>query len=378
MSKILIYCPRVSGHRLEYLHHLHVGASHNNDNSYIFAIAQDFYSRKGAFEWKDFANISFLSIPNSFIKSVSNVIRSSYYRCKGLRWAIKTSNPDKVIVLDMIEYVPFLPFLVPSKVKVSGIVYRIFLYEWENESLFMRFQDWLKYIILSRFCVYDRVFILNDSHAARILNDRFRTSKFRYLPDPVAIIRNPEHLMIRKQYGIDENKTIFLHPGGMQPYKGTLELLKALTLVDNRTAERIVVIFAGRVTESIRDAFFPLFDKVKQRVQVFLDEGFLPFEKLGGYFVECDWVLIPYTIKSQSSGVIGHAAFFKKPVIAVNGGLIGSLVQNYKLGILLADASPYSIKNILDNLPSFNNNNNNYVENHSIESFIQALFTDGY
>ena len=373
MSRILIYCPRSAGHRLEYLHHLFVGASQNLEDSYIFAVAQDFYSNKDKFEWSEANNISFLDIPESFITETSNVLAKSYFRCKGLGWAVKQVEPDKAFVLDMIEYVPFLPLFVPSSVKVSGIIYRIYLYEWSTESISMKIQDWLKYKIFSTFRVYDRIFMLNDSEAAIELNRRFKSSKFKYLADPVAVINSPERLSIREAFNIPEGNIILLHPGGMLPYKGTLEILEALLLLDKEKAKKITVIFAGQVTKSIRERFFILFEKVKERVQVILNEGLLPFEKLGGYFVECDWVLIPYKIKSQSSGVVGHAAYFKKPVIAVKGGLIGNNVEKYKLGVLLDDASPNSIKGILENLPSCNVQENKYVEIHSIEAFTNTI-----
>lgn len=317
-----------------------------------------------------------MDIPDSHIKNVSNVIVSSYYRCKGLGWAVKMTKPDRVIVLDMIEYVPFLPLFVPSSVKVSGIIYRIYLYEWESESFFMKVQDWLKYKIFSRFKVYDRVYMLNDSNAAITLNDKYGTSKFRYLADPVAVIRNPEHLSIRQKYNISKDKVILLHPGGLLPYKGTIEILRALSLLNNKNANKIVVVFAGRVTESIKEEFFLLYRKVEKKVQVVLDEGFLPFEKLGGYFAECDWVLMPYKIKSQSSGVIGHAAYFKKPVIAIKGGLIGNIVKKYNLGILVNDASPSSLVKALEGLPYFDNSKNKYVEEHTVEGFCEKILNE--
>lgn len=373
MSKILIFCPSTAGHRLEYLHHLYVGAVQDQENSYIFAVSQDFFSNKESFKWGDALNISFLDIPKVYIGDVSNVLKKSYNRSKSLGWAVKTIKPDKVYVLDMIEYVPFLPLFVPSSVKVSGIIYRIYLYEWATESLLMKLQDWLKYKIFSSFSVYDRVFILNDSESSTILNEKFNTTKFKYLADPVAVINNPERISIRQRYNINENKIILLHPGGMLPYKGTIEILESLSLLDKETADKITVIFAGRVTKSIRDEFFHLYEKAGKHVQLILDEGFLSFEKLGGYFNECDWVLIPYKIKSQSSGVVGHAAYFKKPIIAVKGGIIGNIVEKYGLGILLEDASSCSIKNILENLPPFESANNKYVETHSIEAFVNTI-----
>lgn len=373
MKKVLFYFPRSAGHRLEYLHHLYMGAMSEKDNNYVFAVAKDFYFNRDTFNWPEASNISFYDIPDKYIKSVPNVLKSSYYRCRGLGASVKSIKPDEVVVVDMIEYVPFLPLFVPSSVKVSGIIYRIYLYEWSTESISMKIQDWLKYKIFSTFRVYDRIFMLNDSEAAIELNRRFKSSKFKYLADPVAVINSPERLSIREAFNIPEGNIILLHPGGMLPYKGTLEILEALLLLDKEKAKKITVIFAGQVTKSIRERFFILFEKVKERVQVILDEGFLPFEKLGGYFVECDWVLIPYKIKSQSSGVVGHAAYFKKPVIAVKGGLIGNNVEKYKLGVLLDDASPNSIKGILENLPSCNVQENKYVEIHSIEAFTNTI-----
>ena len=234
----------------------------------------------------------------------------------------------------------------------------------------------MKYWVMSKFSVYDSVYMLNDINAPVLLNRKYNTNHFKYLPDPIIPINNIDNIDIRKHYNISPHKKIILHPGGMLPYKGTIEILKALERIQGHQCDKFAFIFAGRVTNSIKDEFYKLLHNVNKNVQVIVEDDFFSFEKLGAFFNYADWILIPYRIKSQSSGIIGHAAFFKKPVIAVNNGLIGSIVETYKLGVLINDSSPSSILEILFNLPDWNYINNNYVETHKIEDFVNLIFED--
>mgnify|MGYP003292681960 CR=1 FL=1 len=374
MHKILVFCPSVAGHRLEYLHHLYNGALCFNSKTYIFMVTTDFYTVKNKFLWTDAPNVGIVDIPSTIIqKFKGNILSSSYNKCKYLGQAVDKYKPDQVIVLDMIEYVPFLPFFVSSKANVSGIIYRIFLYEYNKEPLIKKVLDKFKYWWMNYFGVYDKVFILNDKSSSEKLNKMFNSSKFRYLPDPVVPIENLEEFNIRQQYSIPKETYVLLHPGGMLPYKGTIDILRGLCLLTEEARKDITVIFAGRVTESIKNEFDILCEEVKKKVQIIVEEGFLPYERLGALIKQSDWLLIPYKTKSQSSGIVGHAAYFEKPVIAVKGGLIGNIVSQYNLGILIEESTPECIYKAILDLNSRPVCKNSYCEANTIDNFVSKI-----
>lgn len=71
------------------------------------------------------------------------------------------------------------------------------------------------------------------------------------------------------------------------------------------------------------------------------------------YNIRHDAILIPYKNTAQSSGLLGYAAQFNKPLLAPSNGLIGKLVNEYKLGYLLDNLSPRTIADNLDKVVDF-------------------------
>lgn len=368
MKKVLIYCPHIAGHRLEYINHLYKGACDRKRNAFIFAVEKNFHNCKSIMDWPQSENIDIVTIEDDIIKkSKGNILRQAYYKCKGLGTYTKRYNPDEVIVLDMIEYVPFLPLFV--SVPVKGIIYRVITYEWKTESIFRRAVDYLKYWTMAHFNSFQSVYMLNDKQSVNILNEKYHTSCFKYLPDPVVPITRVESIDIRAKYNISPTKTILLHPGGMLRYKGTLEILKAINIMSDEVLSNYVFIFAGRITDSIKKEFKELIDIIGDRANIIIEDGFFPFEVLGAFIKNTDWILIPYKTKSQSSGILGHAAYFQKPVIGVRDSLIGNIIEEYNLGVCIEKSNAESIKMNLEHLPKLTIKESGYVESHSIDMF---------
>ena len=82
--------------------------------------------------------------------------------------------------------------------------------------------------------------------------------------------------------------------------------------------------------------------------------------------MSCDVILTPYKRINTSSGAIGYAAQFKKPVIATGGGLLGKLVNKYHLGVLISDVSGESIADGIRRFESWHYRNNSYLEKNNI------------
>jgi len=379
MKTYIIHSQTVGGHQLEYLHHLYLGAIKRYYDEFIFVVPKRFVEDSKRMDWPVANNIKIdIMEENEEPPSNCGLLKKGWINSKTICKYCKKYSATDVITISIMEYLPFLPFLVRN-VRFSGIVYRIYLYEWSSESRTKRLLDALKYQLMSSFKVFHKVHLCNDSASAACLNRIFTTNKYRMMPDPVSSLQNYKGKNLRDELGISHSKKILLHPGGMSEYKNTIGILKALEMLDQDTRDSIVVIFAGQVVKSIRDEFNILYNRNKTRVQMFLFEGFLPFETLADLFTTCDYVLVPYNVKSQSSGIVGHAAFYGKPVVAMNGGVIGKMVKKWHLGELLYRSSEVSLYQFLCSLKNakiYDTNGNTYLESHTVEMFNKALLDD--
>lgn len=379
MKTYMIHTPAIGGHQLEYLHHLYTGALQKKDDSFYFILPQRFKNDSNRMVWPQASHIKIIIMKEGEEPERNyGILKQAWINSKTLHFYQNKIHATDIILINIIEYLPFLPLFVHN-VRVSGIIYRIYLYEWRSESFFMRVQDIIKYQIFRRCKIFHSVYMCNDSASAQCLNRTYKTNKFRMIPDPVASSLSYKGKDLREDLGIAPSKRILLHPGGMSEYKNTIGILKALSMLDEDSCNSIAVIFAGQIVKSIRKEFDVLYDANKNRVQLFLFEGFLPFDKLADLFVTCDYVLVPYSVKGQSSGVVGHAAFYGKPVIATEGGVIGKMVRRWHLGKLLYKSSEVSLYQYLCGLKNeniYNTKGNGYLDSHSIDKFCKILYND--
>ena len=281
---------------------------------------------------------------------------------------------DKVIVLSLLmQFVPLLPLILSSKYKVRGIVYTIFFYRLNSESFLMKILDILKYYILSKCSVFEIVYILNDYSSARLLNQKFYCSKFTYLPDPYVNV-NVGDAEFRKNNGIKIEQKLFIHFGTLSKRKGTIEILKSMQLLSDNEKEHYVFLFAGKVKPEIKREFYQIIEWLRIRnFNVFVFDEFCSFTFIGTICKACDAILIPYKNTAQSSGLLGYAAQFNKPLLAPSNGLIGKLVNEYKLGYLLDNLSPRTIADNLDKVVDFSVNGRDYLEQHKVIFFTERI-----
>ena len=376
MKCTLIHSMSIGGHQLEYLHHLYIGAIKRPTEKFVFLVPPKFHEDSEALNWPTADNIIIVTAGTEETPSSNcSLLKKGLINSLTIRRYVKRYQVTDVIVITMMEYMPYLPLLVRN-VRFSGIVYRIYLYEWKEESIKHRIEDAFKYWIMSRCKVFHHVYMCNDSTSANCLNRLFKTNKYLMMPDPVASLSNYQGKNLREELKIESSKIILLHPGGMSEYKNTLGILKAINMLDKESCQRLVFIFAGSVNDSIKEEFFKLYKEACLKVKIFLFEGFMSFERLADLFVTCDYVLIPYTVKGQSSGIVGHAAFYGKPVIVMEGGVIGKMVRKWRLGELISRSSDNSLYQFLfdlKNKPIYNTDGNGYAESHTVEMFNQTI-----
>ena len=373
MNKILFETV-LSGHRMEYIHHLYMEMLNHKDDQFVLAVAEEFNKRKSDYDWPESENISFDFIPQDEADDANsgNMIVQAWKKSKLLRKYIKKHESQKVFLITLMKLLPFLPFFIPSRCKIVSIIYKIYLYEWKEYSFIRKLVEVLKYklMVVSR-CI-QTIFILNDEATARYLNGLYQTSKFQYLVDPFNEI-NYVPKNIRSDLNIPEKNRVFLHFGGLQERKGTMEIVKALMLVDDKDRKDITVIFAGKVYNDIREHFYEELKKVKNLCQIIVFDKFCRVELLADLCMTCDLILIPYQVMAQSSGLLGYAAKYQKPVLGPSEGLIGKLIRKYNLGFTMPTVKAHSIVEGIIKQQAFCPDSR-YINIIAVKTFVNQIF----
>lgn len=374
--KTLIFDIVLSGHHLEYLHHYYMGAINKQENKYIFVIPPSFEQIKDKYNWPLTDNVTFEYIKEEELKLVSNsnIYKNGWNASKILNKYVRRNQPDKVLLTMLMQYIPFIVFLLPSYVRVRGIMYKIYLYEQKRMSKIRLYAEKVRFMIASHSKIIEDIFVLNDKDSARIFNEIYNTSKFKYLPDPIPSINKNELRDLREDLDIAKDDTIYLHFGGLDKRKGTLDILNAIV---NSTDKNIfcnkTIIFAGKIAKSIMKDFYSLLPQAKEQTNILVFDEFCSYEYLYNLCYTCDIILMPYHMTNLSSGVLGYAALFNKPVIGPSDGLIGMLIKGNNLGITLESINTQSITNAFKE--NITIGSNNYINKNSINEFCRIILS---
>lgn len=329
----IIFETSIAGHRYEYLHNLYLYAGKNIQENVVFVLPKD-----GRVElWKSdvFPNVIVdnISEEDLILCTTSNLLVASYFKAKVLNKYVKKYSATSVFLIFLMLYMPFLLFFLPKGVKVSGIVYRSFLWEDGIKHGFLRKGlEWFRYWLMAKYRKVYKVFLLNDEKSVSIFNKKFATDKFIRLPDPYTPL-NGKIENIKEKLNINSDDNLFVQIGQLSGRKGTLEILDALFLMSSDEAAHNYFYFAGKVTENIYESFYNKVEELRRKgVHLYVRDEFVSFEFLNSLCASCDCILTPYKNTSQSSGCIGYAAQYGKPVIGPSKGLLGYLIRYYKMG----------------------------------------------
>lgn len=369
----LVFDNTFGGHHLEYLHHLHTLAISRPAHKYIFAIPDSFISVLNKMKWEKSTNVTYHFLNEGLCCRDSNWIKRSYSLSKQMIKIAKMYNVDCVFLISLMDFMPFLPFVWGAHFRVSGIIYKIYLYTWLEKKCMARGLDILKYTIFSRFHIFEKIFLLNDKFAPLYYNKRYGCNKFYYLPDPYSPISTGFAYNLRKDWKISDDQKVIIHFGGLGKRKGTLEIFKMIYTIPLVDQDKYVFVFAGKVYGDIREEFYNHYNILKQSVRLFIFDEFCSFDFIESLCISCDAILLPYHETAQSSGVIGYAAQFKKPVIVPNQGLIGKLVRKNHLGILFNHMTSASIYEALGKVDDWVWVDKGYIEKRKVDDFLEAL-----
>lgn len=372
MEKILVYNEMLEGHMLEYFHHLYEGAMAHPDKYFYFAYPESEEERLNKLNWPLSDNIEFYKIPDSLVYKKKNIVNRIFTHNKLLQDSCKAISPDRVLLNNVIAFMPFLPFFKSVK-HVSGIIYGIYLYNWGHMGILKRIYTVCNYIFFSRSRSFDNIFIQGDMASAMYLNKLYHSNVFKYICDPVVLIKKETQIDVREKFEIHPSKKIILHAGVMSPRKGTFQLLHALELASKEILDKYTFIFAGKVLDSSKERFYSIVEKEKRRTQIVVIDEFVDFDFLGALFKQCDIVMAPYLLTNQTSGIVGYSAEYNKPVVVNNTGLLKKVVRKYNLGHILPHSSSLDIVELLSSMPNKSVNGKYYLLSNTVKEF-DAIF----
>ena len=208
MRTKIIFDYQLNGHNIEYLHHLYIGATKDSSNKYIISVPNEFDEVKGILPWPEASNIQFDLYELKKVRSAKPII-TAYKSSLYLRRLVEKYRADEVLLVWMMAVLPFISLLMPKQVKVSGIVYDIYLYLWKEYGMASKLANVLKYWVLVHSKCIQKVFILNDNSAVCTLNRLWKTNKFRYLPDPFVPFSKEQIKDLRYELNISKEKNGF-------------------------------------------------------------------------------------------------------------------------------------------------------------------------
>jgi len=342
--KKVIFDKDITGHHLEYIHHLYMGMVERQTVQYVMIIPETFKEESTKYQWPQTSNVSFdfLSKEELDAAASGNALISAWKNALIIRKRIKVHQPDALFLIDLMAFLPFILLILPSKVKISGIIYHIYLYRWKQMNRIMKAKNVILYWLLAHARSTEKVFMLNDHSASAYLNKRYHTDRFAFLPDPFnKIDYQPKN--VREALGIGKESRVFLHFGGLAKRKGTITILEAVREISPEQRKKITLVFAGKVYPDIHDTFYRLVEELKSSIQIITYDYFCSNELLADLCYTADFLLAPYEAVDLSSGVIGYAAYYNKPVIGPSGGLLGKIIRRYQLGTALQDITPSSM-----------------------------------
>lgn len=348
MSTTLIFEESIEGHRLEYINHLYKYATADSGRKYVFVLPPNFSTEGNDAQWSQASNVRVVKLLPEEVNKIScpNQLKASLFRSKILRKYILEHKASDVFLIFLMLYMPALLLFLPRNVKVSGIVYRIFLNEDSYvKSPIRQLLEWVRYGLMALSRRVKRVLLLNDQRSADTLNKKLRTDKFRRLADPfnpIEVKRSKEE--IRKSFAVRTGDILFSHFGGLTSRKGTMEILKAIAILPEALKDKVALYFAGKVSKDIETDFLQRVETLKTAGwSISVKNEFVSYEFLGELGRASDCLLIPYFNTCQSSGLLGHAAFHRIPVIGPSKGLLGSLIRDYEMGTLIDEITPEAI-----------------------------------
>lgn len=350
--KKLFYDIQITGHHSEYISHL-VDYIYDNpdEQTYIFVLHPEFSLKFQDITTKaqKASNIMWIevSIKEHQKCQIAKSTKRSFAEYQLMNLYAQKFRADHVVLLNY-NVLQIATIYKRSNYSLSGIYFapypRMQLQSLKSKIVYFR------KIFRARSSVRNSqiktLFVLNDQKTTDHLNKSLNTSIFKMLPDPIPMLSPLVGFDIYEHYKIEKSRNIFLHLGALRSNKGTLEIVESVKHMPQSIKKMVAILIVGKTKdEQLEQQLNKSIAWIKENTAaiVIWDNIFAPNEMMKSLFEQSFSILMPYKSAEASSGILGHAANSKKPVIASGNGLIGELVKENKLGITLEQVTSENI-----------------------------------
>ena len=163
-----------------------------------------------------------------------------------------------------------------------------------------------------------------------------------------------ERIRLRKQFGLNEDDFIILYCGRIKDFKGVLQLVEAVTSI-NDDKLKLIIVGASEVTDKISDYEKIVRKKAAEQPGRFVLTGYVDNSRIYEYYNISDIGIIPSTCEESFNMVILEMMASGLPTIAtISGGMVEvgtndttifvdkdeNMVENLKKAILQLYDSP--------------------------------------
>lgn len=377
--KYLIYDIISTGHHSEYISHL-VNYIINDklNGEFYFIVSEEFEFKFPEIinKSKESPHIKWEFINKSILHKIfnSSLLKRSFKELEIVNeYALKHGIKD-VLLLYFNTFQFALIFKKP-KFNIKGILFLQFTRMTKNT--FLNKIKYLRKYLITKMYLKNRkikkIFILNDENSVDFLNIKFNSNTFNMLPDPIPHYKEIEGLDIYEYYKINNNKKILLHPGAIDPRKGTIEIIESIDFLSEKSVNNFAILIVGKANHNIEELINNKINNLKNKnFSIVFSNTFVSNSFLKSLFLQSFAVLMPYKNSEASSGILGHAILANKFVLTPDSGLIGEIVSNNDWGVLVKDVTANEIALGIEKLIDFKGDFNNsfeFIESHSEREF---------
>ena len=188
--------------------------------------------------------------------------------------------------------------------------------------------------------------------------------EFKVKPEKIHVIHHGtdtrynrlDPVQCRKQFDINQNKTVILFYGSIRKQKGLDDLIAALKDIDD-----VQLVIAGAMQNG--ESFFEYENLIKKnKIDAKCMIQFIPDEWTDALFQACDFVCLPYKYFYSQSGVFMHAIRNRKPVIVSDVSSFREYLSNYKIGDLCKPEDPEDLGIVIKKMMlKLENENNTFL-----------------
>lgn len=383
MTKKILYDSAITGHHPEYISHLvNYILGLKSEDIFYFIVSEEL-----SVEFPDIIDrskecdvIIWEFIPKNKINYINKLplLKRSFVELALVEEYARKFDIKDICFLYFNIFQLALIFKRPD-FSIKGILFLQFL-RMEKATFKDKLKYYRKYLITKWYCYNSKInniYILNDENTVSYLNLKFKTNIFKMLPDPIPIYKEEKDFYIYDYYNIPINKKILLHPGSIDPRKGTYEIIDSIDFLKDKETEQYAILIVGKAKSDIENNIKAKLSVLKNKHFIIVfDNTFVSNERLKSLFLQSYAVLMPYKNVEASSGIMGHATIVNKCILAPDSGLIGEIIRKYKLGVLINKPVAIEIAKGIERLGEYSNDkmlSAEFASQHTVEVFSSSL-----